>query len=283
MTLLFLFTALYAIGQDEKLYTEIFTKTTRVISDFEVIDTSNICVLYTMNADEKQANKIDFCEDLQVLEIGNNISKYYSYFLFKSDSITEIANRKLIGRLHSPLELKGIPSWSEFFKDFKTGILTEYARMPVYIPNFHYSETITDQNWELLEDTLTVAGYLCQKAQCRFRGRNYTAWFALDIPVNNGPWKFGGLPGLILKVSDDEKKFVFECVEIKQNKNLIKTFDYNDYKKITREKLLDLFNAIDKDYFKISIRVTEVKYNTGIPIGKTKIRPKYNTMLLELE
>jgi GLPGLI family protein len=248
-----------------------------------MIDTINICVLYAMNADEKQANKIDFCEDLQVLEIGKNISKYYSCFLFKADSITEIANIQLKDGLYNLLELKGIPSWSEFFKDYKTGILTEYARMPLYVPNFYYSENIPAQNWELLEDTLIIADYLCQKAQCSFRGRNYTAWFALDIPLNNGPWKFGGLPSLILKVSDDEQKFVFECVGIEQNKNFIKTFDYSDYQKISREKLLKLFNAIDKDYFKIYIKVTGSKHNSQIPVGKTKIRPQYNTMLLELE
>ncbi|MDR2651853.1 MAG: hypothetical protein LBC68_06010 [Prevotellaceae bacterium] len=33
-----------------------------------------------------------------------------------------------------------------------------------------------------------------------------------DIPIDNGPWKFGGLPGM--KVYDNDKKFVFECIGI---------------------------------------------------------------------
>lgn len=53
---------------------------------------------------------------------------------------------------------------------------------------------------------------------CYFRGRSYVAWFTMDIPIENGPWKFAGLPGLILKVYDDKKLYDFECVKIEKNK-----------------------------------------------------------------
>lgn len=57
------------------------------------------------------------------------------------------------------------------------------------------------------------------KATCTFRGREYTAWFCVDIPISNGPWKFGGLPGLILKVYDKDHLFVFESIEIEKKRN----------------------------------------------------------------
>lgn len=71
-------------------------------------------------------------------------------------------------------------------------------------------------NWDILTDTLTVAGYPCQKATTTFRGRNYTAWFTVEIPIDDGPWKLYGLPGLILKAEDDEGFFQFLAVGLEK-------------------------------------------------------------------
>jgi GLPGLI family protein len=282
-TLLFLFNIPFSFGQEEKLYSRIFTKAAREISDFVVKDTGHIKVWYTLNAVGK-INKIDSCDDLQVLEIGNNISKYYSYFVFRNDSVTEIANKKKAGS--SSFERgssQGMPSWSEYFKDFKSGIFTEYARMPLNIADCYYSEDIPVQNWKLFDDTLRVAGYLCQRAECSFSGRNYVAWFTPDIPVSNGPWKLGGLPGLILKVSDTDEKFVFESIGI-ETKNVfsIKAYNIRDYTKSNKSRVLQLLKKIDENYFVlVGTRVQSGDLNSRM--GKTTRKPKFNTMLLELE
>jgi GLPGLI family protein len=124
--------------------------------------------------------------------------------------------------------------------------------MPWGMPNFQYSEDISLQNWELHDDTLSVGGYLCQKATCNFRGRNYTSWFTVDIPVSNGPWKFGGLPGLILKVYDDDNLYTFECVSIENYpiKYPIQMYDaYKNYSKTEHKKFLKLLKNVYADYF----------------------------------
>jgi GLPGLI family protein len=145
--------------------------------------------------------------------------------------------------------------WSEYFKDFSENILTEYTRMPMHLHknNSQYSEYLHPQKWEIYEDTLVVKGYLCQKAKCRFRGRNYTAWFAVDIPINNGPWKFGGLPGLILKIYDNDKLYTFECIGIeirKQKYSIIKYEHYKNMPKMERTKILKLNAIVHENYFK---------------------------------
>lgn len=62
-----------------------------------------------------------------------------------------------------------------------------------------------DFNWEITNETKQIGKYTCHKATTKnFRGRNYEAWFTYDIPVPTGPWKFHGLPGLILEVHDDK-------------------------------------------------------------------------------
>lgn len=48
-----------------------------------------------------------------------------------------------------------------------------------------------------------IAGYTCYKATGVFRGTNITAYFNKDLPYSAGPFKFYGLPGLILEIRPD--------------------------------------------------------------------------------
>ncbi len=69
-------------------------------------------------------------------------------------------------------------------------------------------------NWELISEFKDISGYNCQKAITAFRGRNYEAWFTSEIPLSFGPWKFGGLPGLILEVYDQTGEIYFSAEQI---------------------------------------------------------------------
>jgi GLPGLI family protein len=77
------------------------------------------------------------------------------------------------------------------------------------IRDYLIEEEIPMINWAILPDTKDIKGLSCQKATARFRGRNYTAWFCNQLPFNNGPWKLGGLPGLIIEAADDRNEVVF--------------------------------------------------------------------------
>lgn len=65
-------------------------------------------------------------------------------------------------------------------------------------------EKIPIQTWNILTDSKKIGDYACQKATTHFRGRNYTAWFTKSLPVIGGPWKFDGLPGVILEITSDD-------------------------------------------------------------------------------
>ncbi|MEM0519471.1 MULTISPECIES: GLPGLI family protein [Aequorivita] len=80
-------------------------------------------------------------------------------------------------------------------------------------------EILPKIEWNLsFKEKDSILGFLCNKAKGNFRGRTYTAWYAPDIPVHFGPWKLQGLPGLILKVSDDLEQVEFSAISLEYKK-----------------------------------------------------------------
>ena len=81
--------------------------------------------------------------------------------------------------------------------------------------NYSYTESNLF-TWKIEPETMKIDKYTAQKATADFGGRKWTAWFTSEIPVSDGPYKFGGLPGLILKVEDEKGDYKFEMAESKK-------------------------------------------------------------------
>ncbi len=86
----------------------------------------------------------------------------------------------------------------------------------------------------------TIVGYKCKKAICNFRGRKWTAWYTLDIPISEGPWKLDGLPGMIFKAIDSLNQFSFECIGVKVNVNVPMTVQLKKLIMSTRARIRKL-------------------------------------------
>lgn len=84
-----------------------------------------------------------------------------------------------------------------------------YTRERIF-NNYLVEETAPKINWNISTDTASFSGIHCQKATTYFKGRNWNAWFAADLPFTNGPWKLNGLPGLIVEAYDDTKEVQFK-------------------------------------------------------------------------
>lgn len=70
--------------------------------------------------------------------------------------------------------------------------------------------------WKIENETKKIGSFIAHKAKTNFRGRNYEAWFTPQIPLSLGPWKFHGLPGLILEIQDEDLgvQFLFSSIEV---------------------------------------------------------------------
>lgn len=168
-------------------------------------------------------------EDLLILQIGKNISKCYSYYTFQSDSLRSSKDGERIWHQlfkKAIVDAKGeIPSSGFPYKRMRTCVYKNYPQEKmtitdgISIQDYIYEDTLNAQIWQIRDSVKTILGYSCQKAECNFRGRHWIAWFASDIPVSDGPWKFSGLPGLIMEVYDRGKQHHFTITGLQKVKD----------------------------------------------------------------
>ena len=136
------------------------------------------------------------------------------------------------------------PFKSIHFKDYNSNIYRfESAKKNRYMAteNISLKDEILTYDWTTSTDTLTVAGYVCKKATASRimmgRKQNITAWYCDEIPINDGPSNFNGLPGLILQIEIDKNnvikfeklKFLKEDTKISSPKNESPMLSINQY------------------------------------------------------
>ena len=149
--------------------------------------------------------------------------------------------------------------------------------------NYMIEEPIQKQTWKISKDTASFSGIHCKKATTTFKGRNWIAWYATDLPFESGPWKLNGLPGLIIEAYDDKKEVIFQLAKFDNLKNeeAIKTFAPSFYfgseikavpdtKATTRadfNKLMEAYKKDPKGFSAAAIGVSVSNIRTGMPMN----------------
>ncbi|NEM98355.1 GLPGLI family protein [Pontibacter burrus] len=167
--------------------------------------------------DSTDSNKI-LKEDM-LLFIGDDFSKFQSLNRYLFDSLVAdveskggIKHLSKVGFNASTLPKSGFKY--EIYKNYPKGSITVIDK--IEISDYAYSEPLNLFRWQITNEKATIAGYACQKATTVFGGRQYVAWFTNEVPVSDGPYKFNGLPGLIVKVNDTRNHYVFELSSLKK-------------------------------------------------------------------
>jgi GLPGLI family protein len=206
---------------------------------------------YTVNAPLKnnQANEKQLETYNTILQVNGSVSKFWDCNAFKKDSIIYSSAKQL--STDSLKKVKGKYLSAKCL--FLPVILKNYPKEKITVTDeitpddYIYTENKTERNWILKDDTLTVCGYLCNKAVASFGGRKWTAWYAPEITISDGPWKLYGLPGLILKAEDSTGTHSFETMAIRQSDRPIYVAKNILQMKTVKEQFIKNKNKFEED------------------------------------
>lgn len=229
-------------------------------SQIENIDKSILEVIYEYNVKDISIDETQTYFD--ILQLGNLFSKYFAYPIYQIDSviykkdITKITIQES-GEIYHHYGHSSASSHM-IIKDKTTGELSFYDR--IFTDSYVYNDEVNFK-WSLINETRNVCGYSCKKATTKFRGRQWTAWYSSEIPQSDGPWKFSGLPGLILQIEDEDKEHFFTAISIR-NSNEDISLTKKSYFTTNRQR----FNKQIKEY----------KTNPATVISGSQLAPKDN-------
>lgn len=160
-------------------------------------------------------NVSDVKTEMMNLDIADSGSKFYSYIAYHSDSIMRVDLEKQLastGMMNVKTDgRKGSIRYS---------ISKKYPKYEVFLHNriLRDQYKVADDRkieWKISSEKQKIGEWNTQKAETEFGGRKWAAWFTSDIPIQDGPYKFHGLPGLIVKLEDGSRSHVFNLQAVK--------------------------------------------------------------------
>ncbi|WP_084681349.1 GLPGLI family protein [Chryseobacterium soli] len=197
--------------KSERTFLDVKENRSLFISEHKLIKDS---LFTTMKMDEKEENKKEK-KDFSKLGIGKHAEPtFFDYYITKN-----------------------IPDHKVYYYDRVAG------------KQIYYQEDRPIQ-WDILNDTGQQNGYPAQKAVANFGGRVWTAWFTKQIAVSDGPYKFSGLPGLIVKLEDDKGDYKFDLVKKVMLKNAFEEPVSSDARQSTRVNFHSDKAAMELEFLK---------------------------------
>lgn len=161
-------------------------------------------------------------EELFSLQIGENRAFFASAVSLKGDSVMTNS-----GTTTHNADGSTTLGWKKGTVIPKTNLNFTIIQSPenvqyydsAFMSLLSYKEPVI-KNWKLVDETKIINTINCKKAEVTFKGRNWIAWYSPEIPFPYGPMKFSGLPGLIVKITDDKGDYDFEIVRSVPNSKL---------------------------------------------------------------
>jgi GLPGLI family protein len=150
-----------------------------------------------------------------ILDVSPKDVKFYGNDLLISDSI----NKKMGNTDNKNIDMTG--------QIVKRNVNSSENENFINIKFGYYSFKTNDKiDWKISSETKKSENYTLQKATAEFGGRNWTAWFNKEIPINEGPFKFRDLPGLVFEIQDDKKDFIYQLVKSQKINGIPVTSDF---------------------------------------------------------
>ena len=148
-----------------------------------------------------------------VLEIGRHGSSFKDLYQLALDSLNDAVTRRKGSMMELFTEGAGLVKKIKWrivlLKGYPEGADRHQQEVPL-TGRYEYECPSPSFDWQIGEETEEIMEYTCRKATCHHSGRDYTAWYAEDIALSDGPYIFRGLPGLIVAIGSDDGEYVFE-------------------------------------------------------------------------
>ena len=168
--------------------------------------------VYQVTMKSDASNKNDIKTENAYLDISPEKSLFYSENRAKRDSIMQATFQSGGARSFNRDQMENLRSNINYSveKDKKNQKTTFKDRIGRDVYTYDEDRPL---DWKISSETTKIGEYKVQKAETDFGGRKWTAWFTTDLPYQDGPYKFGGLPGLIVKVEDDKGEYSFDLMK----------------------------------------------------------------------
>lgn len=201
----------------------------------EAIDTAQFVAVYDYECRTQNDEGTPVTDRMQVVvQVGRTVTKSMPLSAYKEMDMEEeddIMAAHQEAYLHMPTVWTGYPNGQTTVRDW------------IFPHEFEGSEPTPDIVWTLTDDTLTIGGYSCQTATCKFRGVAWTVCYTEEVPSSAGPWRLRGLPGLIVKAENEAHTFCL--AELRQEASPITAPEKNpDVQRMAYAKLLKHRNDV---------------------------------------
>lgn len=200
----------------------------------------------TMQKNSKDGSEKKPLEEMVALVVSKEGSLFYNEDKVIADSTISSSIQKAKGTGNFNLDFSGVkmatfsPIVNKTYPSYTTTVMDRVGGNL-----FEYDETRKPE-WKILPEKQKIGEWECQKASLSYLGREWIAWFTSDIPVQDGPYIFHGLPGLIVKISDLENLYTFELEGVKNKftvanikKDKLMKINYDKFRKAYQENYLD--------------------------------------------
>lgn len=188
------------------------------------------------------------------LDVTPEGSKFYSYIKYQIDSTMHADIKKQLQGISGNAKISSVNLKKPNVKGGNISYMVEKI-YPDYKVIYHDKlgsdsyKVLEDRTmeWAISPDKTKVGEWEAQKATTNFAGRQWTSWFTTDIPIPDGPYKFHGLPGLIVKMQDSKNDFNFELKATEPIKGALPDLLNNKEVSVDRTQFVKLFREHRKD------------------------------------
>lgn len=241
--------------------------------EYSLIDTVRQILYYDYHFNETAGE----CESMRLqqmqLEIGDKCSRFCSSNVAYRDSLLvlyqHLPANQAFGKIW-PMVM-GISTHRyaryQLFKNYPNR--SDIIVLELFSKTNYQSEEKIDFNWQIhTERDTTIIELRCLMATTTYGGRDYVAWFAPDVPISDGPYKFCGLPGLIVRIADTENEHIFELQGARYGVNQPMYVS-----KLTRQRVTprDYVRAFYDDNAGMAKRFEEIVVETSDPNFITRV------------